>query len=108
MAEIQKVAILGAGAMGAYFAARFFDTPGFSTSLVASGQRLEKLKKDGIVVNGKPYSIPVIDPATAASPLDLILVALKHHQLAEAIQNLGNLVGDATIFLSVMNGLESE
>ncbi len=108
MSEIQKVAILGAGAMGAYFAARFFDTPGFSTVLIASGQRLERLKKDGIVVNGKPYFIPAIRPEEADTPVDLIIVALKHHQLAEAVQALGKLVGDATTFLSVMNGLESE
>ena len=108
MQEIRKVAILGAGAMGAYFAARFYDTPGFSTVLIASGQRLEKLKKDGLVVNGKPYLIPVIQPDEADSPVDLILVALKHRHLEEAVHDLGKLVGASTTFLSVMNGLESE
>jgi 2-dehydropantoate 2-reductase len=108
MLEIQKVAILGAGAMGAYFAAQFFDTPGLSTILIASDERLDRLKQDGILVNGKPYRIPAIQPDEADAPVDLIIVALKHHQLAEAVQNLGKLVGDETIFLSVMNGLESE
>lgn len=108
MAEIQKVAILGAGAMGAYFATRFFEALGFSTVLIADDQRLEKLRKDGIVVNGKPYFIPAIRPEEADSPVDLIIVALKHHQLAGAVRHLGKLVGDATTFLSVMNGLESE
>jgi 2-dehydropantoate 2-reductase len=108
MQEIQKVAVLGAGAMGAYFASRFFDTPGFSTVLLARGQRLEKLKKDGLVINGKLYPIPVLDPGEAASPLDLIIVALKHNQLAEAIQDLEKVVGPSTIFVSIMNGLESE
>jgi 2-dehydropantoate 2-reductase len=108
MPKIQKVAILGAGAMGAYFATQFFDTPGFSTGFIATGQRLETLKRDGIVVNGKTYRIPVIHPDEADFPMDLILVALKHHQLKEAVQNLGKLVGDSTTFLSVMNGLESE
>jgi len=108
MQDIRKVAIIGAGAMGAYFAARFFDSPGFSTVLVARGTRLERLKQDGLVVNRKPYAIPVIDPAEADAPADLILVALKHHQLEEGIRDLGGLVGDSTLFLSVMNGLESE
>ncbi len=108
MHEIKKVAIIGAGAMGAYFAAQFFDTPGFSTTLIADGPRLERLKKDGLVVNGRPYPIPAISPTTADAPADLILVALKHHQLAEAVGDLGKLVGDETLFLSVMNGLESE
>lgn len=108
MPDIHKVAILGAGAMGAYFAAQFFDCSSFSTFLIANGQRLERLKKDGLVVNGKPYAIPAIHPDEADSPVDLILVALKHHQLADAVRNLGKLVGDSTLFLSVMNGLESE
>ena len=105
---IQKVAILGAGAMGACFAAQFFDTPGLSTVLAASGERLERLKREGLVVNGKAYPIPAIHPNEAASPADLILVAVKHHDLKAAIQNLGGLVGPDTLFISVMNGLESE
>jgi 2-dehydropantoate 2-reductase len=108
MPEIQKVAILGAGAMGAYFASRFYSTPGFSTVLIANGARRDRLKQDGIVVNGTPYWIPVIQPGEAAAPVDLIVVAVKHQHLQEAIRDLGSLVGDATVFLSVMNGLESE
>ena len=108
MEEIKKVAILGAGAMGAYFASRFFDTAGFSTVLIAKGNRLDKLKSKGLVVNGKFYAIPVIHPDEATSPVDLIIVALKHHHLEEAVQDLEKLVGDSTTIISIMNGLESE
>lgn len=108
MPEIQKVAVLGAGAMGAYFATQFFNTPGFSTCFIATGERLDKLQKNGIIVNGKHYPIPAISPDQADSPTDLILFALKHHHLPEALHNLGGLVGKNTTFLSVMNGLESE
>ena len=108
MQKIQKVAILGAGAMGAYFASRFFDTAGFSTVLIAKGHRLNKLKTKGLVVNGKSYAIPVIHPDEATSTMDLIIVALKHHHLEEAAQGLEKLVGDSTTIISVMNGLESE
>lgn len=108
MDEIRKVAILGAGAMGAFFASSFADQPDFSTCLIAEGLRAESLRKNGLVVNGKCYHITVVDPAESPAPVDLILVALKHHQLCAAISNLTPLVGDSTIFLSVMNGLESE
>lgn len=108
MKEIQKIAILGAGAMGAFFASRFFDTAGFSTVLIARGPRLERLKSNGLVVNGKSYAIPVIHPDEETSPADLIIVALKHHHLAEAVPDLKKFVGDSTIIISVMNGLESE
>jgi len=108
MEDIKKVAILGAGAMGAYFASRFFDTAGFSTVLIAKGQRLDKLKTKGLVVNGESYAIPVIHHDEATSTVDLIIVALKHHHLKEAVQGLANFVGDSTTIISVMNGLESE
>lgn len=108
MKSIEKVAVVGAGAMGAYFATCFFDHPSFSTALVAEGGRLKKLERDGINVNGKPYRIPVIDPGKADSPVDLLIVAVKHHHLEEAVGNLGKLVGESTLFISVMNGLDSE
>jgi 2-dehydropantoate 2-reductase len=94
--------------MGAYFAARFYDAPDISTVLIARDQRLETLKKDGLVVNGKPYFIPAVNPEESDFTADLIIVALKHNHLAEGLQGLGNLVGPSTTFISVMNGLESE
>ncbi|WP_299982565.1 ketopantoate reductase family protein [Desulfobacula sp.] len=108
MQEIQKIAILGAGAMGSYFAGRFFDTAGFSTVLIAKGNRLDKLKTKGLVINEKSYAIPAIHPDEATSTVDLIIVALKHHHLKEAVQGLEKLVSDSTTIMSVMNGLESE
>jgi len=108
MDEIQKIAVLGAGAMGAFFAGRFFDTPGFSTALIARGKRFDKLKSEGIVVNGKSYAIPVVHPDEASSPADLVIVALKNHHLQEGVQGLEKLVGDSTTIISVMNGLDSE
>lgn len=108
MPDIHNVAVLGAGAMGAYFAAQFASAPGFSTTLIASGERRERLNRDGLTVNGQTYHIPAIDPAQATTTADLILVALKHHQLADAVSQLDRLVGEQTLFLSVMNGLESE
>jgi 2-dehydropantoate 2-reductase len=108
MQIIQKVAILGAGAMGAYFAGRFFDTSGFSTVLIATGQRKDRLEKNGLVVNGKSYILPVLDPEETASPADLIIVALKHQHLKDAVAGLNKLVGPDTTFISVMNGLDSE
>jgi 2-dehydropantoate 2-reductase len=42
------------------------------------------------------------------SPVDLIIVALKHHQLLEAVHDLAAFIKEDTIILSVMNGLDSE
>lgn len=108
MNEIKNVAILGAGGMGASYASRFFDASVFSTVLVARGTRYDRLKAEGLVVNGKQYSVPVVHPDEGATPADLIIVALKNHNLPEAVHDLKNLVGDQTTLISVMNGLDSE
>lgn len=108
MQEIRDVAILGAGAMGAVFASKFFDSGAFSTVLVARGERYERLSREGLVVNGKPYAIPMIHPGEAVSLADLIIVAVKHHHLPAAVHDLKNLVGSQTTIISVMNGLDSE
>lgn len=108
MKEINYVAILGAGAMGAAYASRFFDASSFRTTLVARGPRYDRLKADGLVVNGKHYAIPVVHPDEAATVADLVIVAVKNHNLPEAIHDLVNVVGEETTLISVMNGLDSE
>lgn len=108
MKEIKTVAILGAGAMGAIYASRFVDSGQFTTVFVARGQRNERLKKSGCVVNGRQYLIPVVHPDEKNDPVDLIIVALKSYNLEEAVPDLKSLVGAHTTIISVMNGLDSE
>ncbi|MBF0527965.1 MAG: ketopantoate reductase family protein [Deltaproteobacteria bacterium] len=108
MKHIKNVAVLGAGAMGAFYASKFFDASVFSTVLVARGHRYDLLKAEGLVINGQHYSIPVVHPDEGGPPADLIIVALKNHHLPDAVHDLKNLVGDQTIIISVMNGLDSE
>jgi len=108
MKEIKNVAIFGAGAMGAFYASKFVDASAFSTVLVARNQRYELLKAQGLTINGKHYSIPVVHPDDANQPADLIIVALKNHNLPEAVHDLKNQVGGHTTLISVMNGLDSE
>jgi len=108
MQKIHRVAILGGGAMGAFLASRFFDADSFSTEMIARGRYNDRLRSRGLVVNGKQYSMPVVHPDEATVPADLIVVALKHHHLKDAVHDLKKLVGSATIIISVMNGLDSE
>jgi 2-dehydropantoate 2-reductase len=106
--KIKTVAIVGAGAMGAAYASMFFDAGDFSVFFVARGERYRKLKQGPIPVNGRDYAFDVLEPEEVKTPADLVLVALKHHQLARAVDDIKLLADDNTIILSVMNGLESE
>ncbi|MFH0781004.1 MAG: 2-dehydropantoate 2-reductase [Pseudomonadota bacterium] len=106
--KITSVAIVGAGAMGAAYATMFMDAGSFSVFFLASGERYQRLQRQVLTVNGKPYAIPVLRPEEVKGGADLVLVALKHHHLPEALQDIKRVVGAETTILSVMNGLESE
>jgi 2-dehydropantoate 2-reductase len=108
MERIRRVAVLGAGAMGGFLAARFCDASGFTLELIAPGRYYGRLSREGLVVNGKQYRPAVIHPDDSGPPADLIIVALKHHQLKDGVRALKNRVGSGTTIISVMNGLESE
>jgi 2-dehydropantoate 2-reductase len=106
--KVNRIAIVGAGAMGAAYAAMFSEAKDFKVSFVARGERFHRLARGLLTVNGKRYVVPVIHPDEVSGPADLILVALKHHHLPDALQDINSLVGAHTLSLSVMNGLESE
>jgi 2-dehydropantoate 2-reductase len=109
--DIESVAIVGAGAMGGLYAWHFARA-GFPVTLVARGERARRLAAQGVLVNGEPIVASVFDAEAdrggAAEPVDLVLVAVKHHELAPALDDVAPLVGPQTLFLSVLNGLDSE
>jgi 2-dehydropantoate 2-reductase len=108
MREISNIAVIGAGAIGASFAARFHKVQEFSTFIIAKGERYEKLINYGITVNRETLHISVVRPDEATTPADLIIVGLKHNHLKDALEDMKNFVADHTVFLSLMNGLDSE
>lgn len=105
---IETISIVGAGALGGAYASIFHDMDNRCVSFVASGDRFERLSKDGLIVNGKHYNIPVFKPEDLLPPSDLIIVAVKHNQLNDAIREMKTRVGRETTIISVMNGIESE
>lgn len=106
--QIKTIAIVGAGAMGAAYASMFSDAGNFSLFFLAGGDRYRRLVKKPLQVNGKTYAIAVMQPQDVKEPVDLVLVALKHHHLPEALPAMKAIIGPETTILSVMNGLESE
>ncbi len=108
MKPITNIAIVGAGAMGAAYAAMFMDAVGFKVCFVARGKRYERLKEKTFSINQGLYRIPAVHVDKVEAPADLVIVALKHHHLAGAVDDIAALVGPHTAVLSVMNGLESE
>ncbi|MGD2126658.1 MAG: 2-dehydropantoate 2-reductase [Desulfobacteraceae bacterium] len=108
MTSIKRISVIGAGAMGAAYASMFSDMDKNCISLVAKGERYDRLGEKGLIVNDKRYIVPVLGPEDHAPPADLVIVAVKHHHLPEAIQDMRHVLGEKTLIVSVMNGIESE
>jgi len=105
---IKTIAVIGAGAMGAAYASKFYEIDKNCISLVATGDRYDRLKEKGLIVNEKHYFLNVIRPEEKTPPSDFIIVAVKHHHLKEAISDISNRVGENSLIVSIMNGIESE
>lgn len=107
MNEIKTVAILGAGAVGAYFIWGLSQKLGHNLWIAADGERRIGLENNGININGKKYSLTVKSPKEARGA-DLLLVAVKYTALERALSDIAEVVDDNTIVLSLMNGVNSE
>jgi 2-dehydropantoate 2-reductase len=106
--NIDTITVVGAGAMGTIYASIFYGMEPDCVRFIADGERFERLFREGLIVNGRQFSIPVVRPLDKVPPSDLVIFAVKHHHLDEAITDALKLIGDETIVLSVMNGIESE
>jgi 2-dehydropantoate 2-reductase len=105
---IETISIIGAGALGAAYAGILYEMNNHCVSFVAGSDRCERLRREGLIVNGRHYLIPVLLPDDLSEPSDLVIVAVKHHHLDNAIRDMKNRVGADTTIISVMNGIESE
>jgi 2-dehydropantoate 2-reductase len=105
---IQKVYLSGLGAIGSAYASRIFEhDPGLVT-VIADRGRCERYRDQGIVVNGREYPFTMVEPEAVTEPADLILIAVKYHQLNESIRAIRRGVGPSTVILSLLNGITSE
>ena len=104
--KLEKVAVLGAGAVGAYVLWGLSEKPGIRLGVVAEGERARRLQ-NGIGINGKVYHPEVWTPEEAHGA-DLLIVALKYGALPGALDSIRQVVGEHTIVMSLMNGVDSE
>ncbi len=107
MREIRKISLIGLGAMGSFFAPRLSETYGSDFRVIASGERRSRLENQGVTINGVNYRFPVVAPETAGDTADLILIGVKGYDLEQAISDIKNQVGEHTLILSLLNGVDS-
>lgn len=105
--KIQSVAVLGAGAVGSYVIWGLSQKPELRLGVLAEGARAERLQNEGIAINGQVYRPQVWTPQQAHG-VDLLIVALKYGALPGAMEAIRAAVGEHTIVMSLMNGVDSE
>lgn len=106
--KIKKISLIGLGAMGSFFAPRLEKAYGEGFRIIADGERKKRLETEGVTINGVNYRFPVITPQTEGDKADLILIGVKGYALEQAIQDIRNQVGEHTLILSLLNGVDSE
>lgn len=106
-----RVAVVGAGGVGGYFAARLARA-GEDVAVVARGAHLEAIRAHGLQVRSPAlgdFTVRVqaeSDPALIGA-VDLVLFAVKTYDTASALPLLPPLVGAGTAVLTLQNGVDA-
>ena len=108
MKKIERVAIIGMGAVGASYA-KWISKYAPDIKLYGVVRSLDNFWGTPLQVNDEPLQVNyrTMD-ALKTIPLDMILVCVKSYDLEDVIVSMREIVGENTVILSLMNGLTSE
>lgn len=109
MKKINKVSLIGLGSLGILYAEHLSKViPREDLLIIADEHRINRYTSEGIYCNGERCQFNYISPELVVEPADLIIIAVKYTQLPQAIKAIKHHVGEETIILSVLNGIQSE
>jgi 2-dehydropantoate 2-reductase len=106
---IERVAIVGAGAIGIWMGAQLAQA-GCQLSALARGATLAALRSQGLRLQSATHplvqaAVQASDRATDLGEQDLVVIALKAPTLAEVAPQIAPLIGPQTLVLTAMNGV---
>ena len=106
-----RIAVIGAGAVGGYFGGRLAQA-GHDVLFCARGRTLEALRTRGLRIESVAGDFTIDQPAAAESlageaPADLVFIAVKAWQVADATAVAAPVVGPDTVVVPLQNGLEA-
>lgn len=105
--EIKSAALIGAGAIGSYFISGLTKSLKDRFFVVAEGERNKRLAENGVKINGERIRLNVRTPEEVKG-VDLLIVAVKYLALPQTLPMIERAVGDNTIVLCPMNGVDCE
>ena len=106
-----RIAIFGAGAVGAYFGGRLA-AAGEDVTFLARGAHLTALQQDGLHIDSPAGALHLpkvraTDRPQAVGPVDVVLFTVKMYDIDAAAATLGPLIGPETVVLTLQNGVEA-
>ncbi|TXI72973.1 MAG: 2-dehydropantoate 2-reductase [Limnohabitans sp.] len=106
--QFNKVAIVGAGAIGGWMGMHLARA-GVQISVLARGDTLTALQRNGLQLHqgGELHHMPVkaSNDAAELGVQDLVVISVKAPALASVAQQIGPLIGQDTVVLTAMNGV---
>ncbi|PKV48381.1 ketopantoate reductase [Aquimarina sp. MAR_2010_214] len=103
--------IIGVGGVGGYFGGKISDS-GQKVTLVARGEHLEVIKKNGLQVksiNGDFVTHPfhATDQIGTTEKADIVLICTKSWQVAEAAKLIKPILKEDTVIIPLQNGADN-
>ncbi len=104
-----KIAVFGAGAIGAFLGARLLEA-GREVAFIARGPHLRALRADGLLVESdelgeQRYPVRATDDPSEIGPVDYVILGVKAHALTAIAPACAPLLGPETAVVSLQNGL---
>jgi 2-dehydropantoate 2-reductase len=105
-----KIAIVGVGAIGGYVGHRLAHA-GEDVTFIARGRNLEVLQSQGIrllLSDGSEEAVPKVRATadySAAGPQDVVILAMKAHQVESVVGEVPKLFGPDTVVVPMQNGI---
>lgn len=104
-----NVCIVGAGAIGGYLAVKLA-LAGAKITVIIRGANLAAVRANGLKLSeeGNEYAIPDLvatDKLAEAGPQDMVILAMKAHQVTPIADQLAPLLGRDTTIVTMQNGI---
>jgi 2-dehydropantoate 2-reductase len=105
-----KIAVVGAGAIGGYVGG-WLAAAGEDVTFIARGANLDAIRKCGMRVIGEdgleviPGTVAAHQNTADAGAQDVVVLAVKAHQVAAVAGSLAPLCGDETTIVTMQNGI---
>lgn len=106
-----KIAVMGAGAIGAYVGARLAQAEE-DVAFIARGAHLQAIRQQGLTIDSPLGSVaglklPATDRPDEIGPVDVVLFTVKLWDTESASKALGPLMGPQTKVVTLQNGIDS-